>query len=135
MEFAHDVGCGNMNGLKATLENLFLRTNKEIIFLLVLVFGFLWFALINHLRVEWMLNPQYGYGWAVPFLCLYLIWQKIQQPEIKGQGTETRNLFFIFALPALLYAPTRLIEEANPEWRLVSWALALEVVGLTLLTI
>jgi exosortase len=29
--------------------------------------------------------------------------------------------------------PTRLIQEANPEWRLVSWALALEVVAITLL--
>jgi len=36
-------------------------------------------------------------------------------------------------LLCLLYLPTRLIQEANPEWRLVSWALALEVVGLTLL--
>ncbi len=35
----------------------------------------------------------------------------------------------------MLYAPTRLIEEANPGWRLVSWALALEVTGLTLLFI
>ena len=71
----------------------------------------------------------------MPFLCVYLIWQKILRSEIKEQGTETRNLFFLFALLALLYAPTRLIEEANPEWRLVSWALALEVVGLTLLTL
>ena len=38
-------------------------------------------------------------------------------------------------LLALLYAPTRLIQEANPGWRLVSWALALEVVGLTLITL
>jgi exosortase len=33
----------------------------------------------------------------------------------------------------LLFLPTRLIQEANPEWRLVSWLLAIEVVGLTLL--
>ena len=37
-----------------------------------------------------------------------------------------------FWLLALLYAPTRLIQEANPDWRLVSWALALEVIGITL---
>jgi hypothetical protein len=83
---------------------------KEIIFLFILIFGFLWFALINHLRVEWTLNPQYGYGWAVPFLCLYLIWQKIRRREMKGQGTETRSWFFLIGLLALLYAPTRLIE-------------------------
>jgi exosortase len=135
MEFARDEKCYSMSGLKAALKNPFPRTSRGFIFLLVLIFGFLWFALINHLRVEWTLNPQYGYGWAVPFLCLYLIWQKIQQHKMKGQGTGNKNLFFAFALLALFYAPTRLVEEANPEWRLVSWALALEVVGLTLLMI
>src|ERR1035441_9409714 len=44
-------------------------------------------------------------------------------------------VFFCFALLALLYAPTRLLEDATPEWRLVSWALALDVVGLTLLLV
>jgi len=39
------------------------------------------------------------------------------------------------SLLALLYAPIRLVQEANPEWRLISWALALVVVGLTLLTL
>src|SRR5439155_18005641 len=38
--------------------------------------GFLWFTLINHVRVEWTVNPQYGYGWAVPFLCAFLIWKR-----------------------------------------------------------
>jgi exosortase len=36
-----------------------------------------------------------------------------------------------FAL-AVLYLPTRLIQEANPEWRAVSWMLAIEVVVVTL---
>jgi exosortase/archaeosortase family protein len=40
---------------------------------------------------------------------------------------------FSFFLLSFLYLPTRLIQEANPEWRLVSWALAFEVIGLTLL--
>lgn len=39
----------------------------------------------------------------------------------------------ILILVALLWLPTRLVQMANQEWRLVSWALALEVVGLTLL--
>ena len=30
---------------------------------------------------------------------------------------------------APLLLPTRLIQEANPEWRLVSWALALEAIA------
>ena len=115
----------------------------------------LWFVLINDLRVEWTVNPQYSYGWAVPFLCAFLIWQKIQKSEVSGQwsvasgrkaedGASVGRRFqvsdfkfqiFALVLCAALYAPTRLIEEANPGWRLVSWALALEVVGLTLIFI
>ena len=108
----------------------------------VVFLGFLWTILINHLRIEWTLNPQYGYGWAVPFLCLYLIWQRMQKAEDGGRKSEVGNqnsgvrpLVAVFCVLSLLYAPTRLIEEANPEWRLVSWALAMEVVGLTLLLI
>jgi exosortase len=113
--------------------------------------------LINHLRVEWSVNPQYAYGWAVPFLCLYLLWRKAESRKQKaeigvgdGEVTGPRDpgpqavghiwsrgpvLLWCLALLSFLYLPTRLIQEANPEWRLVSWALALEVIGLTLLTI
>jgi exosortase len=101
----------------------------------------LWFVLINDLRVEWTVNPQYSYGWAVPFLCVFLVWQRIRTTDDGRRTTDGKNGFqpsafsiqLLFIFLALLYAPTRLIEEANPGWRLVSWALALEVVGLTLL--
>jgi exosortase len=174
------------NALKTIRKKIFPQTGRGTILLLVLVLGWLWFVLINHLRVEWTLNPQYGYGWAVPFLCLYLIWHRIQRAEGGGRKAENKEesgkpefniehptpinreqasniqhpedgerraeggeqksgirplasglcppssvLGLLFL--ALLYAPTRLIQEANPEWRLVSWALAIEVVGLTLL--
>jgi len=201
-----------------------------------LALGFLWFTLINHLRIEWTVNSQYNYGWAVPFLCAYLIWRRLTGPlekaesrkqkaevqtkpgdqgtegprdkETKGpessilnpqssihegkvenrkntrvdvpipspggegqgeggtsvpwvSGLESRKqkseisafqhfsisafspvpwslgplVFWSLVLCLLAYAPTRLIQEANPEWRLISWALALEVVGITLLTL
>jgi exosortase len=114
---------------------------------LFLPLAWLWFVLINDLRVEWTVNPQYSYGWAVPFLCAFLFWQKIQQSAVSSQwsvaGASEGGKFqlsafsfqLIFISLALLYAPTRLIEEANPGWRLVSWVLALEVVGLTLIFI
>jgi len=124
-------------------------------------FAFLWLVLINQLRVEWTVNPQYNYGWAVPLLCAYLGYRrwkmgagrggrgmgdgrwKMEDGSLAGVGStpvshlrspisEPAIFYLLFALLALLYAPTRLIQEANPEWRLVSWALALEVVGLTL---
>ena len=123
----------------------------------LLALAFLWFVLINQVRVEWTLNPQYSYGWAVPFLCLYLLWQRAKgqgaweenpkseirisketrtpKPQVQGSTFDVRRsiLGVLFLFFAFLYLPTRLIQEANPEWRLVSWALALEVLGLTLL--
>ncbi len=118
--------------MKIIAKNIFSRTGRGTVLLPVVVLGFLWFVLINHLRVEWTLNPQYSYGWAVPFLCLYLVWQKIQTPEIRSQTPRVCALIFIFCVLAFLYAPTRLVEEANPDWRLISWALAVEVIGITL---
>ncbi len=131
----------------------------------LLPLGFLWFTLINQLRVEWTVNPQYSYGGLVPVLWAGLAWKRWggteqgiqgQAPPVTGRplsrpsGTRSpsegargmlpvpRSGFhalwpMLFAGGAFLYAPTRLIQEANPEWRLVSWLLALEVVGLTLL--
>ena len=43
-------------------------------------------------------------------------------------------ILFVVVL-ALLWLPTRLVQEANPEWRLISWALGIEVVSLTLLSV
>ncbi len=118
----------------------------------LLPLAWIWFVLINDLRVEWTVNPQYSYGWAVPFLCAFLLWQNFRQSTVQSPQPVVRsrrveaiesagNIFhlsafsfqLLFVFLALLYAPTRLVEEANPGWRLVSWALAIEVVGLTLL--
>src|SRR5205814_8152949 len=96
-----------------------------------------------------------------PFLCLYLGYRrwggKLEDRRCGGDRGGVRDLttsrapcsttssfssrvshlptsisYVVLAVLALLYAPTRLVQEANPEWRLVSWALALEVIGLTL---
>jgi hypothetical protein len=34
------------------------------------VLALLWLEVINQLKAGWSLNPQYGYGWSVPFLAL-----------------------------------------------------------------
>lgn len=113
---------------------------------------YLWFLLIDHLRIEWTLNPQYTYGWAVPLLCLYLLWLALTETKTTPQSHSSstpelahneanaslrrsisvRWWYGLFIVAAMLYPPTRLIQEANPEWRLVSWLLALEVIAFTL---
>ena len=101
---------------------------------LLLPIGYLWFRLINNLRLEWSTNPQYGFGWVVPFLCAGLLMRRWSGNE-KAEMLKTEMLkaaTLTFALLAVLYLPTRLIEEATPEWRPIQWLLGIEAIGLTL---
>lgn len=96
----------------------------------------LWLWLFFHLQVEWSLNPQYNYGWAVPFLALllfYFRWQRRPPPDasLRNRGAIAGAMWLILA--ALL--PIRVIEEANADWRLLSWLLALSVIAFSLLSV
>ncbi len=103
--------------------------------------AFLWLHLINRVRIEWTVNPAYTYGWAVPFFCCYLIWRRLNPAADEAmRGTGENLIAPALALPsiacfALFYFLTRLVEEANPDWRLVSALLALETICLTLLSL
>jgi exosortase len=107
--------------------------------------AYLWFRLIDHLRIEWSLNEQYAYGWAVPILCAWLLWRRWRS---QGQKIEVGSSKFVISyLPssifhllspisafifAAAFLATRLVEIGNPDWRFVSWALALEVISISL---
>ena len=97
----------------------------------------LWLGLFFHLHVEWTFNAQYNYGWAVPFLALllfYFRWQRRPAPQpvgAPGRRAALGGRWFLL----LLFFPLRVIEEANPDWRLLSWVLALSVVTFSLLSI
>jgi exosortase len=96
----------------------------------------LWLWLFAHLSWEWTLNSQYNYGWAVPFLgalILYLCWQRRPAPDLHGRGLVMAKLGMLSVL--LLLLPVRIIEEANPDWRLLSWVLALCVIDFSLLSV
>ena len=100
--------------------------------ILVMIFGLFWFELINQLRAEWWLNPQYNYGLVVPVLALFLFWKRWRSRPIPTPP-QARVLAVVgIAFSALLVLPIRFLAEANPDWRLLSWALAIVVVGLTL---
>src|SRR5205085_6279996 len=80
----------------------------------------LWLWLFVHLHVEWSLNAQYNYGWAVPFLALllfYFRWQRRPAPDIGARNNMMIKLGV--ALDLALLFPIRVIEEANPDWRLL----------------
>ncbi|HZR77890.1 MAG TPA: hypothetical protein VFA58_01705, partial [Chthoniobacterales bacterium] len=43
-------------------------TRRRVPFVALILFGLTWLELINQLKAEWWLNPQYNYGLVVPLL-------------------------------------------------------------------
>jgi exosortase len=98
------------------------------------VFGALWYLLIKHLSSYWALNPQYNFGWFAPAICVYLIFVRwITRPA--PAPAPSGGAHWIFWIVALALLPTWLVEQPNPDWRLLSWLLALEIVILSLCAI
>ena len=90
--------------------------------LTVTAFGLLWLELISRLRFEWSINPQYGYGWTVPFLAAYIFWRRLQNAPA-ATAPATKFLPWLVVLCAVvLIMPVRLVQEAHPDWRMLSWA-------------
>jgi len=89
--------------------------------------GLLWLWLFFHLHYEWTLNAQYNYGWAVPFLAIFLAYLRWPDRPTARPSPQRGWMVAGWVLLASLL-PLRVIEEANPDWRLLSWALALTVV-------
>lgn len=124
--------------------------------------GWMWWRLIDALRLVWSVDPRYAYGWSVPLLCAYLAWLRWDRWRAQAQPSKRAGPERGFAacepplrlhadataqarltrlrpvdvacviLLGLGYAAARWIQEANPWWALAHWALALTVVGLTL---
>ncbi len=69
-----------------------MRKTSVLKWLLVLLpLAYLWFRLINNLRLEWTTDPQYGYGLLVPFLCIGLLvrrWHDARSAEIGDRRSE-----------------------------------------------
>jgi len=90
-----------------------------------------WLALVNYLRLEWTVNEQYGYGFVVPLLAIYLAmlrWNDRPEPE---HFLPPLLLVLIATALAMLYAPLRLVAESTPDWRAIGWLLAVITTGLT----
>src|SRR5438309_8641729 len=86
--------------------------------LAALAFLFLWLEVINQLQSEWSLNPQYGYGWTVPFLAAYIFFQRWRSRPAPGAPRFPGLTISVAVLAALLLFPARLVAVANPDWRL-----------------
>ncbi len=77
-------------------KNRITGSSQAILLPLLPLVGF-WLLLIYNLGAQWSVYEQYNYGWAVPFLCAYLIWKKVGQrvppatEQIRNQKSEIRN--------------------------------------------
>lgn len=100
----------------------------------LLVFVVLWADLNWQLSYTWASNEQYAYGWFVPLFAAVFFWKRWEDrpsPCAPLKWPLWSRAAAILALLALL--PLRIIHEANPDWPLITWPLALAIVGLLLL--
>ena len=97
--------------------------------------GVLWLWLFYRLHDEWTLNTQYNYGWTVPFVAALIFFHRWQRrPNPGPQPARTVLACWLWLILAALL-PLRVIEAANPDWRLLGWILALLVVAITLVSL
>lgn len=98
--------------------------------LALVALGICWLLFFNELRGEWQVNPQYNYGFVVPLLGAALFWRRWPDRPSAIPG-RTGFLPVIAAGLLFLELPFSMIFEANPEWRLLYWVNAFQILGLT----
>ena len=57
-----------MNAATAVAQSQVEKISRAMNWFPIAVFLVVWVELISRLRFEWSINPQYAYGWTVPFL-------------------------------------------------------------------
>ncbi len=97
--------------------------------------GVLWLLIFNQQRLEWTVNVVYAYGWAVPIMALYLLFERWRSRPIALTPAAVSAVGWLVLAGVLLaaYLPVRVIQEANPDWVKINWSLAALGVGLSLM--
>lgn len=91
-----------------------------------------WGGLAFKLATDWSTNPQYEFGFFVPFFILYLLARRWPlRPEISMDRPVTMAAS-LGTILLLLLLPIRVVQEANPDWRPLNWVHAATVVTLSL---
>ncbi|MDD2708149.1 MAG: exosortase/archaeosortase family protein [Verrucomicrobiae bacterium] len=99
--------------------------------LLAAWWGVVWY----HLSSEWRLNPRHQYGFVVPWLAAFLIWQRRSELRAAvfggGKGGEWNEWWGVMIAWGLAVSGG-LLKWVDPAWRLVSWMWMLSATGLTI---
>jgi exosortase len=114
-----------MNAVATAAPPKIENASRAIAWFPIAIFALVWLEVVSRLRFEWSINPQYGYGWAVPLLAAYIFWRRWQTAPAPAAPQASWLWAALIILAALFLAPVRLIQEANPDWRLLSWAMAI----------
>ncbi len=95
--------------------------------------GGLWLLIFNQQRLEWTVNVVYAYGWAVPAMALFLLWERWGTRPKPSAPIPILKAVLLIAAAVLMaaYLPVRVIQEANPDWVKVNWGFAALAVGLS----
>lgn len=101
----------------------------------LVLFAF-WCVLWVQLGFEWLYNPQYQYGIAVPFIGIYLLYLRYSDRPRPGVS-KVSNLWIqglAIALTVLLY-PLMIVFETNIDWRMLIWLQASMVFAFSLVLV
>lgn len=95
----------------------------------------LWSLVVRQLGMEWTVNPLYQYGWWVIPLAAYLFFERIA--DAPKAGKPLLSLFSLVTCTVFLvgYIPFRIVQEANFDWILLNWYIAVSAISFTLLII
>jgi exosortase len=99
--------------------------------ILAVLLAFVWLPAIRQWSYDWSTNPQYYYGWAVPFLAGYLAYERWFNRPTPNPLSGPWVLFAVVGL-AILQLPVRRFGEANSDWWPVWWAYGAICIGVTL---
>ena len=94
-----------------------------------------WAALISKLTTDWSTNPQYEFGYFVPFFILYLLSRRWSSRPAALPLRPVTLAIVAGSLIMLLLLPLHIIQEANPDWRPFNWLHASFIVALSLIPI
>lgn len=84
---------------------------------------------LRPLSVTWSYDPDYSFGWFIPFIALFLFSERwAARPPRAGNAAEIR-LVPLLGLVGLPFLCLRLAAEADPDWRPGLWLMVGIYVG------